>query len=560
MINKLIIRFILCFTPLFVRLNVDAKQLEIILQTKLLMDDRRPLSFGNRSNKESNNSSWLSLLLLAIMGSVLLFFLFLVDKPYLSYTIYFGAFMSMLCLTLIADFSVILLDSRDNFIVLPRPVNDITVSIARILHIGISISKQVVGLALPGLIYTIFSKGLIATAIFILQTFIATIICVLLVNMFYLIAMRFLSVQRFKDVVAYLQIVFSVLIFAMYYTMPSVLESAMVQQLDFNTTYWLWFTPSAWIAALQELGAGDFSLLALSLSAMAIIAPCLALGLITKKFSFGFNAMLAGIDAESNSNALPEKSSTEERFSLANRLAAWLTKGPLERAGFKFVWIVTGRTREFKTKVYPSMAYIPVYFFFLFFVRNSGHEKMAFHDRWHAVLKQHTYLFIFYFSLLTLLTVFQFITQSEKYKAAWVYFITPIAQPGLFMSGVLKAAFVKFYMPFMLVFTVLGLAFIGLPVLNDLMLAIAVGGIAAILICLFTVNGYPFSQPIKKTEGRFVANLLLIGLIGSVGFGHYLAVQYEWLVWLLAALFWGIFLVMLHSFKKESWEKTQFRD
>jgi ABC-2 type transport system permease protein len=246
--------------------------------------------------------------------------------------------------------------------------------------------------------------------------------------------------------------------------------------------------------------------------------------------------------------------------SFGRRLAKTFTHSPLESAGFEFVWALTDRTREFKIKVYPSMAYVPVYFFFMFFVRNKGQGAMSFEERWLTILEQHTYLFIFYFSLFTLLTVFQFITQSEKYKAAWIYFVAPIQQPGLLMSGVLKAAFIKFYMPFMLVFTSLGLIFIGLPVLNDILLSTAVGGIAAILICLFTVTGYPFSQPLKKTEGRFIANLILIGLISVIGFGHYLAIKYEWLVWLLAGLFSGVFFLLLHYFKKESWEKAEFKD
>src|SRR5690606_10626179 len=158
------------------------------------------------------------------------------------------------------------------------------------------------------------------------------------------------------------------------------------------------------------------------------------------------------------------------RQTLSDKLANILTGSPLENAGFRLVWNVTGRTREFKTKVYPSLAYVPVYFFFMFFVRNRGNAEGTWTEKWKNIFAQHTYLFIFYFSLFTLLTVFQFITQSEKYKAAWIYFVAPIQQPGLLMSGVLKAAFVKFYMPFMMFFSVLGLAFIGLPVINDLLL------------------------------------------------------------------------------------------
>lgn len=557
--NNFIVQLALLFNPLYRKIGVNTAQMEVILRVKLLMDDRRPLTaFGNRSKKENNYSSWLNFLLLAVMGCVLLLFLFSVNQPYLSFTIYFGVFMAMLCLSLIADFSVILLDSRDNFIILPRPVDDRTFALTRILHIGISIAKQAVGLALPGLIFTIISRGGFAGVIFIFQAAIATVLCVLLVNLFYLIAMKFVSVQRFKDIVAYLQIVFSVLIFMLYYTMPNVLESAMVQQLDFAAVPWLWLTPSAWISGLQELGRGDTSLLTIALSLAAFLSPLVALWIMSKNFSTGLNATLSAL--QTSDDSVKVETAATRRQTLSDKLANILTGSPLENAGFRLVWNVTGRTREFKTKVYPSLAYVPVYFFFMFFVRNRGNAEGTWTEKWKNILAQHTYLFIFYFSLFTLLTVFQFITQSEKYKAAWIYFVAPIQQPGLLMSGVLKAAFVKFYMPFMIVFSVLGLAFIGLPVINDLLLSTAVGGVAAILICLFTVTGYPFSQPIKKTEGRFIANLLLIGLISAIGFGHYLAVNYEWLVWALASLAVGTFFLLLHFFKKESWEKAEFRE
>ncbi|QNL50733.1 hypothetical protein H8S90_03800 [Olivibacter sp. SDN3] len=556
--NNVIVRFILLFRPIFRNLGVDVQQLKIILLTKLTMDDRRPLTGFGGQKKASRYSSWINLLLMGVMGCVLLIFLVLVNKPFLSHTIYFGAFMAMLCLSLISDFSVTLMDVRDNFIILPRPVDDRTFAVSRILHIGISIFKQVIGLALPGLLYMLAVSGLLAAGIFVVQVLISMVICILLVNMFYLVAMRFFSPQRFKDIVAYLQIVFSVVIFALYYTMPSILESAMVQEVDFANSYWLWLTPGAWVAALQELGAGNLSKLSVALSLVAGIAPIIAGWLIVRRLAPGFNRALTNLGTADVVEA--KQIQKTKRFSLGAFIADKLTATPLEQAGFKLVWEVTARTREFKTKVYPSMAYVLVYFFFLFFVRNRSGEQLSFTERWQGVLENHSYLFIFYFSLFTLLTVFQFITQSEKYKAAWIYFAAPIGQSGQLMTGVLKAAFVKFYMPFMLVFTLFGLVFIGPAILNDVLLSIAVGGVAATLICLYTVTGYPFSQPIKKVEGKFLINMLLISLIGLIGFGHYFAVKYEWLVWLLTVVFMGVLWIMLYYFKREKWEKIALKE
>jgi ABC-2 type transport system permease protein len=36
---------------------------------------------------------------------------------------------------------------------------------------------------------------------------------------------------------------------------------------------------------------------------------------------------------------------------------------------------------------------------------------------------------------------------SEKYKASWIYYITPVATPGQLLTGALKSLMAKFYLP-----------------------------------------------------------------------------------------------------------------
>ena len=53
--NKILIKFLLWFKPLWRSLGVDSGQLEIILQTKLLMDSRRVSSFSMGSASQKKN-------------------------------------------------------------------------------------------------------------------------------------------------------------------------------------------------------------------------------------------------------------------------------------------------------------------------------------------------------------------------------------------------------------------------------------------------------------------------------------------------------------------------
>lgn len=558
--NALILRFVLLFVPLWTRLGVDVAQLRIILQTKLKMDDRTPMASFNKqkSKKPTKLVTVFQFFMLVILGCVFLLFFFYVEDRFTAYSLYFLSFMSILALTLVADFSTILLDARDQYIILPRPVNDRTVAIARIMHIGIKLLSQLIGLAIPGLICTAVIWGWGAMGLFVVQVFIAGLISLFFINIFYLLFLKLLPIQQFKDLVSYLQIVFSVLIFASYYLGPRLLETSYVQQIRIAEWPWLWGIPSVWIAALQELLAGDFSTLVIMLSLLAILSPIAALGLTTRIFSSGFNAKIAALssgDEPSKEKGAMEKNSYRRPF--YKKLAAWLTGSPLESAGFDLLWLMTARTREFKQQLYPSLAYIPIYFFFMFF-SGKGNEGKSFKEKLIAIDESGLYIIMFYLSIFSLITVLQLVTKSDRYKAAWVYYAAPLHRPGNLMSGVLKACFVKFYLPFSLFFLVVCLPLFGSKIINDILLSIAVGGIEAVLLAMFIVKSYPFSRPMTKGESKIIVNLVIMGLIGVFGFVHYAIIRYETVVWGAAFICWGIFLLMLRYFKKDKWESLAY--
>ncbi|WP_028296348.1 hypothetical protein [Olivibacter sitiensis] len=558
--NVLFLKFILLFKSLWTSLGVDPKLLETILQTKLKMDDRTPMtSFGRqKEQKPTTFATVFQFVMLILLGSVFLLFFFYVDDRFTALSLYFLSFMSVLALTLVADFSTILLDTRDQYIILPRPVNDRTVAMARILHMGIKLMSQLIGLAIPGIICVLFLWGWVPMLLFIMQVFIAGLMSLLIINIFYLAFLRFLSIQRFKDMVSYLQIFLSIFIFAAYYVGPRLLESQFVQEIRIPNMPALWLVPAVWVAALQELLGGNISMLTILLSALAIATPLLAFGLATNIFSSGFNAKLAGLSiGDTPKNNKAEADGQKQPF--YKLLARWLTNSPLENAGFDLLWGMTSRTREFKQQLYPSLAYIPMYFFFLFF-NGKGEEGKSVKERIADLDHSGLYIVMFYFSILSLISVLQLVTKSDRYKAAWIYYVAPMRHPGHLMSGVLKACLVKFYLPFSLFFLAISLPLFGPKIINDILLSMAFGGIEAVLLTLFLVKSYPFSRPMTKGESKFITNLVVMGFIGVLGLIHYAIVQYELLVWGATFLCWLIFLLMLHYFKKDKWTSLAYDD
>ena len=539
---------------------MDVDKIRLILDVKLTIDNRRPMvSWASGAKSKSTNTQIITNIIMVVMGRVLMAYPIILEDGYVADSLYFFTLMCVLAVMLISEFSTILLDTRDQFIILPRPVDDRTFSISRILHIGVLLLGLLVSIALPGLVYTIAVKGIVAGAIFVVQTVITGMLTLLLVNLFYLMMMKWLSAQRLKDVVSTFQVVFSVLIFTSYYLGPTLLRSEWVQELHIESTPATWVLPSVWIASIQQLTVQPFSVWLAVLALLGILAPIVAMWLVVHIFATGFNDKLAALAGGSSSDtaATAALATAARKQTLGARLGSLFCRTPPESAGFSIVWLVTGRSREFKQKVYPSIGFVPVYFIFLFFVGfdgNKGEEGGTLADKLQQMRADGSFITLFYLSIFTLMTVFQSISQSERFKAAWVYHAAPLRAPGELMAGVLKAVLVKFFYPYVFVLLVIGIPLMGPGIVNDALLAAGVGSIEALLIMLFLTKAYPFSEPVKQQGGRFVASFLLMGLVGLLGYVHYFFAANEWLVWGIAAALWLFFTIMLRYFRKEEWK------
>jgi ABC-2 type transport system permease protein len=156
--DKIFLRFVTLLNPILKKTGVDTDQLHIILKVKLLMDERRPkTAFAAKRNTSNNNTGKvqnpiLVSVMTVILGLLIGAILFLSKAPYVAQTLYFIVFMVMMSLTLISDFTSVLIDPRDQFILLPRPVNDRTVAVARILHISIYITRLALLQGIGGII------------------------------------------------------------------------------------------------------------------------------------------------------------------------------------------------------------------------------------------------------------------------------------------------------------------------------------------------------------------------------------------------------------------------
>ncbi|WP_345953572.1 hypothetical protein [Mucilaginibacter sp. PAMB04168] len=567
--NKLLLKLVNLLMPLLERTGVDTYQLYHILRIKLQMDDRRPSAMFSHRRKAAATpgkatSSWAVSLVTVFVGGFMGVTLLLFKGPMTGQTVYFSMFMVMMALTLITDFTTVLLDVRDQYILLPRPVSDRTLAISRILHISIYVFKLALLQGLAGIVIIGFVDGLLAVPLFIVQIVQITFLSIVLVNVVYLILMRTVSPERFKDVISYFQIGFSVVIFAAYYLLPRLIDVSDLARIELLHHTWSYFIPPVWIAALNEvLIHPDRATLITSLMAIiGVTAPLVGLWLVAKVLAPGFNkrlAVAATSDGNSTSPAPAHGAGKKPKFDLVGKMANLLAPNPVENAGFRITWKLAARVREFKLKVYPAFAYVPIYF--VYFALN-GKGSLA--DRFHKLQAGYYYIFLIYLSTFIVSSVLQNISFSEKFKPAWIYYALPIKQPGKILSGMYKAVVVLYYLPYCIILGGISIAIWGPKVINDIILAFFVGMIYGILMALFMVKGLPFSKPvlIKQSGGRIITSLLVMSFILVIGAGHYALIKFgfDMVIWILIIPAAVVFWIMLYYYKRQGWDIIELEE
>ena len=152
------------------------------------------------------------------------------------------------------------------------------------------------------------------------------------------------------------------------------------------------------------------------------------------------------------------------------KLAKMITTGSSEYMGFLFTWKMMGRSRDFKMKVYPGFGYLLVIIAMMMFQSNS--PSLADFSEMTEKAKSLFIVFLYFGSFIVLSAIGQ-LPYSEKFKAAWIFVITPVDAPGMLLSGALKSVIVCFYIPIVLLFSILhrGVSFLYLQFPVNLFLA-----------------------------------------------------------------------------------------
>jgi ABC-2 type transport system permease protein len=549
------LKILFLLRPIFIRMGVNFDQLVAIVEVKLKMDNRRTrFNQMNQKQKESNASFYWTLLIYALLSSVFGFLIYFSTTIIAVYSMAFAYVMFMLAMTLITDFSSVILDSNDNAVLLPRPIDDRTLLIARITHILMYLLSMMFALSLPVLVVTVVKHGIFSGFIFLIISLLSLILVVFLTNIFYLVLMKFTSEEKLRNVINSFQIVLTFMFMGGYRIVGRLVDfDSLTSNLELKVSWWHYLIPPVWmgntmnVAINHQFDGSKFIFIVLTLT-----VPFMVFFLVNNVFSGGFSQGIAGMDVAKRKEKVPNQTNNSD---FVERLAQIFTGTAIERGTFEFVWKLTTRDRKFKLRVYPSLAYLLIYPVFMI---GAGRSNESFSQQIENLRESSWMLvMIIYLCFSILLTIRSHISQSEEFKAAWIFNIAPLTQPGEVLSGAFRSVMVKFMLPIILFLCIILPIIWGLDVFDDVLFgALTVLNISLLNAIGSTHNKLPFSTEVKNNAGsNFLRTILFMIATGLMGLMHFFLMKVSYVIPVFAIFQLILALFLLKKYREVGWEK-----
>ncbi len=551
--DKLILRFVLFFAKTFLKKDVDFEKLKIIAETKLIMDRRRVrVTMKKQTKKEPNNQLLMTLIVYSIMGLFIGALVLSLKEIIITMTIIHTYILFMMAMTLITDFSSVLLDTTDNQIILPRPVTSKTFFVARLVHILVYLLQFTIALAIFPLIFIFIGYGILVGLAAFITILLTVMFAVFITYLLYGFILRVSSEEKIKDIISGFQIVMTIIFAVGFQIVPRLLniENLKVTMPIYWYTYLL---PPMWMAnalqAVQQLHVDGPHLIMILL---AIALPVFTFWVMIKFLAPSFAKKIAAMGNAGTQEEAVLSNAGNKKQGLSEIIAPIVCSNKTEEAGFEMAWKMTARDKGFKIQFYPSLAYILVFVFIVVFKRGVN-----FANTWATLSSSQSFLWCVYLPMFTISAAVSLIAFNENFAASWVYISRPLKLPGSMISGALKMLLVKYFAPIITVLFAFSYYIWGYKIVDDFVLGIFNNVLVFLIISHVGKSYLPFSmQPnVNQQTGKFIRVFIQMAIIGSLVGLHYLALKVWWLVAVLVPFSAVACYFLFKTVQNYSWQK-----
>lgn len=517
--EKWLLKLVHLFDNLFIRQGIDIYQMYTIVETKMTMDKRR-VYMSWRQSSQSENTNHLAMVLggYLLFGAVVAIIIFVVPS-FISAMILMHAYVIfMMCMTLIGDFTAILLDTTDSQIILPKPVNGRTLFMARQVHIALYLLQFTIALGLLPVIAISLKFSILAGIASVLTIVLCVLLAIATTYCIYLLFLRFSSQEKIREWINWLQIIMTILFVTGYQIMMRL--SDMVEYSNGLQLHWYsYLLPPVWMAiALESVYTLRVDRVHVVMIILALTIPLLFYWLLNKYLAPVFAAKLSLLNAGIQADQKPIGSGGSKK-SISNVLSAWFTSSPVSKAAFELVWKITGRDKSFKLQFYPLFGYTVV-FLLVFVLSGTAKGGVSFNE----ISTSMKYLWFIYFPIVMISSAIILVSMNENFAASWIYYAAPVKKPGELILGSLHALFVKYFLPLYAMLFAVCLYIWKQDIIDDFIFGLTNTYLFVLIASIILEKHLPFSQQPSTTKqaGRTIMVLIQMIVAGIMVGIHYL--------------------------------------
>lgn len=525
------------FRPLFEAFGVEYEKMRLIVSMKLTLDKRK------NNSSENKNSLMQSVILYLVIGLVASRIIVMPIDIMTKMTVLFALIFVMLLTCFITDFSSVILDTYDRHIIGITDVKDITLNMAKIVHIIIYISIISLSISAFSILMILMAYNIGFCLLFILCMILMDFLLIMMTSVIYYLLIKIFKGEKLKDVLNLFQI-FMIFVFSiMYYFITSSLSDIQINY-TFSINAYDLFIPFMWFASLFcVIFYGKIQTLYIIMAILGIIVPILSI-LIYIKLTPAFERNLDKLEQVSYN----EKDSKSKK-SFASKLANKICKNNEEKSFFEFIYTNLSRDREFKTRVYPTLASGIIMPLVLLFVTYD--RSISIMEYLKSLSTTNNFLNI-YLAVILLQNCILLLKYSKEYEASFIYDVLPISKKKNIYSAEFKVIIIKLFVP---VFIIIGIPYLILFKAKFIVhLLIAFVSTIFISMGTFRVNdkSLPFSEDYAVTANtsNFLNIIKSIGFVGVAVLLHYLIILKTPYIFSVA------YLILLILIMKIIWNKV----
>ncbi|WP_270940093.1 hypothetical protein [Romboutsia lituseburensis] len=533
-----ILKILDLFKGIYKGLGINYEIMRVIVQSKLIMDGRRGQNILNQEEEvKDKNSFYMSLLIYAVVGLISAPIISMDTNPIIKMSLYFSFFMVIILSVFISDFSSVILDINDKDIIVTKGVDLKTLNAAKFTHIFIYISQLSLAICITAVIAGI-RYGPKFIVLFLLSIILIDILMIIITALMYFVILKIFSGEKLKDMINAFQILF-LLVFIVGYQFVG----RAFTFVDFNFVYkpsvWHLLMPPMWFASNFNIISGtNVDNLIKVMSGLSIVIPIISIIAYIKLIPVFENNLQKLSD-----NTYKSKRTKE---TISQKMSKIICKNKEERTFFNFVYDVLSKDREFKTKIYPSLAMGAFMPFIMLVSFYDGNGLVQFLDS----LRGSKNYFMGYLCVLMSQSIITTLKFSAQYEAAWIYDVLPIKEKSNVYKGMFKASIYKLILP---VFIIMSMGFIMLFGINVIIhLFIMFVSLIITSMVTFKLNHkiMPFSKEYKNTNSsdNIITMFKAMFIVGIVVVIHLLVSK--------SMLMTLIYFIVLILFIKLSWNKV----